>query len=459
MKSRRSIPDKILLFDPSDIVVKALYNLFRHLGFQQPLTAATVDQARGVMESNHDLTLYIFGQQKTPEDDQKLFVQSQMLCPDAIGIYLYSTGGDESLIQQTSNEFLVWMMNQGSIFKAVPKPWDNSQLAQLVMEMLKERYLQNQQQRRQQQDRQKLRAQKEMITQLQAERQLLQESRDSLEASLRQAETRSNQSLTDTILFMLQLANLDLMRHSRRVGFWCQKVAEELKRPQDYPPELLNIVGTLHDVGKIDLPPETFGLPINQLSLAQQEAYDAHPTRTIWLLRRLPDQIRQKIRRPIREHHEKMDGSGPLKRFRQQIDPWARLISIVNHYDHLRHTTKFGSPTGKEHAMEKLEAEAYSHAKREGQYDPALLNVFLELLQESNELEEKELEPIQVTVEQLRAGDQLAEDLHTTTDLLVLTRGTTISTESRVKLSQYLDEGQEIDQVWIENDYHDLFKS
>ena len=109
--------------------------------------------------------------------------------------------------------------------------------------------------------------------------------------------------------------------------------------------------------------------------------------------------------------------------------------------------------------MEKLEAEAYSHAKREGQYDPALLNVFLELLQESNELEEKELEPIQVTVEQLRAGDQLAEDLCTTTDLLVLTRGTTISTESRVKISQYLDEGQEIDQVWIENDYHDLFKS
>ena len=109
--------------------------------------------------------------------------------------------------------------------------------------------------------------------------------------------------------------------------------------------------------------------------------------------------------------------------------------------------------------MEKLEAEAYSHGKREGQYDPALLNIFLELLQESNELEEKELEPRQVTVEQLRAGDQLAEDLYTTTDLLVLTRGTTISTESRVKLSQYLDEGQEIDQVWIENDYHDLFKS
>ena len=52
-----------------------------------------------------------------------------------------------------------------------------------------------------------------------------------------------------------------------------------------------------------------------------------------------------------------------------------------------------------------------------------------------------------MTVEQLRVGDQLAEDLYTATDLLVLTRGPTISTESRVKLSQYLDEGQEIDQV------------
>ena len=64
-----------------------------------------------------------------------------------------------------------------------------------------------------------------------------------------------------------------------------------------------------------------------------------------------------------------------------------------------------------------------------------------------------------MTVEQLRAGDQLAEDLYTATGLLVLTRSTTISTKSQVKLSQYLEEEQEIDQVWIENDYHDLFKS
>ena len=58
-----------------------------------------------------------------------------------------------------------------------------------------------------------------------------------------------------------------------------------------------------------------------------------------------------------------------------------------------------------------------------------------------------------MTVEQLRAGDQLAEDLYTATGLLVLTRSTTISTKSQVKLSQYLEEEQEIDQVWIENDY------
>ena len=78
----------------------------------------------------------------------------------------------------------------------------------------------------------------------------------------------------------------------------------------------------------------------------------------------------------------------------------------------------------------------------------------MELPQKSNELEERELEPRQVTVEQLRAGDQLAEDLYTATGLLVLTRSTTISTKSQVKLSQYLEEEQEIDQVWIENDYH-----
>jgi|TARA_B100001964_G_scaffold119502_1_gene132880 hypothetical protein len=66
------------------------------------------------------------------------------------------------------------------------------------------------------------------------------------------------------------------------------------------------------------------------------------------------------------------------------------------------------------------------------------------------------LEARQVTVEQLRVGDQLAEDLYTATDLLVLTRGPTISTESRVKLSQYFEERPEINQVWIEKDYHDL---
>ena len=50
-----------------------------------------------------------------------------------------------------------------------------------------------------------------------------------------------------------------------------------------------------------------------------------------------------------------------------------------------------------------------------------------------------------MTVEQLRAGDQLAEDLYTATGLLVLTRSTTISTKSQVKLSQYLEEEQEAD--------------
>jgi hypothetical protein len=42
----------------------------------------------------------------------------------------------------------------------------------------------------------------------------------------------------------------------------------------------------------------------------------------------------------------------------------------------MRYTTKYGSPMGKEDAIEKLDAEAYSHGKQQGQYDPALLNVF-----------------------------------------------------------------------------------
>ena len=50
-----------------------------------------------------------------------------------------------------------------------------------------------------------------------------------------------------------------------------------------------------------------------------------------------------------------------------------------------------------------------------------------------------------MTVGKLRAGDQLAEDLYTATGLLVLTQGTTISTKSQVKLSQYLEEEQEAD--------------
>lgn len=74
----------------------------------------------------------------------------------------------------------------------------------------------------------------------------------------------------------------------------------------------------------------------------------------------------------ILQHHEYMDGSGFPKRLRgEQIDPLARLLGLVNHFDNLC------NPPNPADALTPHEAVSTMYATQQHRFDPAMLQMMV----------------------------------------------------------------------------------
>jgi putative nucleotidyltransferase with HDIG domain len=120
--------------------------------------------------------------------------------------------------------------------------------------------------------------------------------------------------------------------HTRRVALRAVQVGEEL----GLTPERLRVLaagGLLHDMGKLSVPDEILKKPA---SLSDEE-YDVVKRHSEWgdeLLARLG--FPREIRRLVRDHHERLDGSGyPFGAYGDQLDLETRIIGACDVYDAL----------------------------------------------------------------------------------------------------------------------------
>lgn len=83
----------------------------------------------------------------------------------------------------------------------------------------------------------------------------------------------------------------------------------------------------------------------------------------------------ERVARIIREHHEYVDGSGfPLHLKGDSIDPLARLLALVNHFDNLC------NPADPDAAMTPYEALATLYANLQHKFDATMLKVLVRSL-------------------------------------------------------------------------------
>lgn len=189
-----------------------------------------------------------------------------------------------------------------------------------------------------------------------------------------------------SLLEASKLKDNDTGKHITRVNDYSRRLAEELFNHSAYEQidadfiDDIGFLASMHDVGKIGTPDDILNKE-GPLSDWEWTVMQEHTKNGAFILSTYPNPMAKEI---ALSHHEKWDGSGyPFQLEGTMIPLAARIVSIADVYDALRMERSYKPAYNHEVTVEKM------MEGRGTQFDPALLDVFLAISSEFNELYKK----------------------------------------------------------------------
>ncbi|MBI5059156.1 HD domain-containing protein [candidate division KSB1 bacterium] len=169
----------------------------------------------------------------------------------------------------------------------------------------------------------------------------------SLYTELQQAYLRTVMSLTAAI----DAKDTYTRGHSERVYRYCRLMAEVLGFDAESQRDL-KLASVLHDLGKIGIP-DAILLKKGPLTMEERAVMATHPAMTESILQPLP--FLEKVRRIVREHHERYDGTGyPLGLSGSEISIEARVLTVADAFDAMRSDRPYRAAMSDEEALAEL---------------------------------------------------------------------------------------------------------
>lgn len=193
----------------------------------------------------------------------------------------------------------------------------------------------------------------------------------SYEANERQFVTRMN----DVLITILNYHEPYTAAHSSRSSDFAVKIARRLFLDDEVVSRVYWAC-LVHDIGKIAIPREIL-CKNSKLSPDEFELVKIHPVIAADLLEKagLVD-----IAKVVRHHHERFDGTGyPDGLKGEQIPIESRIVAVVDAYDAMTSDRPYRSALSPERAIDELKVNAGT------QFDPLIVQIFVELLKESKE--------------------------------------------------------------------------
>lgn len=198
----------------------------------------------------------------------------------------------------------------------------------------------------------------------------LKEAQDKLSASY----TRLKSSMRQTLL---AVSNVVEMRdpytagHARRVGLIASEIARHMKWSEDACYEL-QLIGLVHDIGKISLPAEFLSKP-DRLTDLEFAIVKRHAQAGFEILREVD--LPSPVAEIIYQHHERMNGSGYPRCLKgDQILPEARILAVADVVEAMSSDRPYRSGKGLEAAMTEIEKN------RDVLYDGAVVDALVALI-------------------------------------------------------------------------------
>ncbi len=190
----------------------------------------------------------------------------------------------------------------------------------------------------------------------------LTESRESLRKALG--------ATVEAIALMVETRDPYTAGHQRRVSDLAGAIAEQTGIDADGL-ESIRMAGMIHDIGKISVPAEILSKPV-RLSEIEISLIRVHPQAGYEILKDI--EFPWAIAQIIRQHHERMDGSGYPQGLRgDQVCFEARILAVADVVEAMASHRPYRPGLGLESALKEISANKGS------MYDERVVNACLEV--------------------------------------------------------------------------------
>ncbi len=165
--------------------------------------------------------------------------------------------------------------------------------------------------------------------------------------------------------------------------------------------DMLSLLASLHDIGKAAMPKEILVNP-DPLTDAQWQVIKTHPVRGYRIASAIEEVAH--VADLIRYHHEWWDGSGYPEGLKGDAIPLlSRITSIVDAYDVMTSQRSYASPVSPQTALSELKR------CKGTQFDPELVDVFVQLMETRLQVNKSEKPANHSTVGKDRRSTQRIE--------------------------------------------------
>jgi len=175
--------------------------------------------------------------------------------------------------------------------------------------------------------------------------------------------------------------------HSRRVAEWSKKLALAVGLYKDEAEDIY-LAGLLHDIGKIGIPTQVLNKP-GRLTDEEFTMVKKHPLIAEKILSNTSSI--SDIVPFIRSHHESYDGRGyPDGLASWEIKLGARILTVADSFDAMTSSRAYRPAMSFEKGIEELRRCAGK------QFDPVLVDSFIEVLESGKHRQRESAEPVSV---------------------------------------------------------------
>lgn len=187
------------------------------------------------------------------------------------------------------------------------------------------------------------------------------ESRAHLEVERKQKELAQEKAIKSLQMIISAMATTMEMRdpytsgHQRKVALISEAIAKELGWAKD---EIqgVKLAAQIHDIGKVSIPSELLTKP-SRLTDIEYALMKEHANNGYLILKDIP--FDWPIAETVRQHHERLDGSGyPSGLKDEEIVAGAKVLAVADIIDSMASHRPYRASLGLEKAMEEISKQA-----------------------------------------------------------------------------------------------------